>query len=41
MRERNGQIMKELVELGEERDALKGNVAKLEVSVCCGKCALC
>lgn len=32
MRERNGQVMKELAELGEERDSLLGSVAKLEVS---------
>lgn len=32
MRERNGQVMKELVEVGEERDALVGSVGKLEVS---------
>lgn len=31
MRERNGQIMKELVELGEERDGLASSVSKLEV----------
>lgn len=33
MRERNGQVMKDLAELGEERDALAGTVDKLEV--CC------
>jgi chromosome segregation ATPase len=31
MRERNGQVMKDLAELGEERDALTGTVDKLEV----------
>lgn len=32
MRERNAQVMKDLAELGEERDALLNTVGKLEVS---------